>query len=90
MLFTHMVRTCRLDLPMDFYILHLFHQHDILLTPKVVALNTDYDQSYVGKRCRKLAEEGLLDRVDRGLFRLRDKGRRFVEGGLDASVLDEE
>lgn len=75
--------------PIDIYILEFFVQHDVLLTPKVVALNIDYDQSYVGKRCRHLADHGLLEQEDRGVFSLAETGREYIESGLDAGVLDE-
>ena len=83
-----MVRRVEWLSPADIYILQLFVENDIMLTPKVIAVNTDYDQSYVGKRCRLLAEKGLLEQVDRGLYRITPMGKKFIESGLDADVID--
>jgi predicted transcriptional regulator len=86
--FLHMVRRIEWLSPADIYILQFFVDHEIVLTPKVVAINTEYDQSYVGKRCRTLVEHGLLERPSRGQYQITEIGREFIESGLDPDVLE--
>lgn len=45
-------------------------------------------RKYAGERCRKLLEYGLLEKVDRGLYRLTDDGRAYLNEQLDASTLE--
>ncbi|WP_128479002.1 MarR family transcriptional regulator [Halorussus pelagicus] len=74
--------------PIDYEILEFYDHHDILLTPKVIAVNIDYDRQYTSKRCRALAEAGLLQQIDKGLYKLSNKGRQFLAGDLDVSKLE--
>ncbi|MHB9287341.1 hypothetical protein ACKVMT_09925 [Halobacteriales archaeon Cl-PHB] len=41
-------------------------------------------QSSVSRRCKKLAEHGLLRRIGEGVYLLTDRGERYLEGDLDA------
>jgi hypothetical protein len=58
------------------------------LTPQAL---DDFDVTvadYAGKRCKVLAEYGLLEQISRGLYRLTDDGRAYLDEELDASTLD--
>jgi len=48
----------------------------------------DIGRKYAGIRCRELADYGLLERVDRGLYRITDKGLAYLDEELDASELE--
>lgn len=48
----------------------------------------DIGRKYAGIRCRKLAKFGLLGKVEKGLYRLTDEGRAYLDEELDASTLE--
>jgi predicted transcriptional regulator len=56
---------------------------DIVASPSVIAANIDYTGEYISRRCRKLADEGLLQRVDASNYRLTELGERFLEGEIE-------
>ena len=47
----------------------------------------DISAAQAGKRLRKLEDYGLVDRYDRGIYRLSDKGCAYLNEELDASSL---
>lgn len=47
----------------------------------------DISRDYAGDRCRELTAYGLLERLDRGLYRLTDAGRAYLDEALDANEL---
>ncbi|RZH67852.1 MarR family transcriptional regulator [Natrinema altunense] len=74
--------------PVDYEIMLFFDEHAILVSPRVLAANIEYDRQYVSKRCRTLSEAGLLDIVDTGLYQLTETGTAYLEGTLDVSELE--
>lgn len=57
------------------------------LTPRAL---DDFDitsQGHASNRLSKLAHYGLVERISRGLYRLTDDGRAFLDEELDASTL---
>lgn len=72
--------------PVDYEIL-LFDDHPIKVTPKVLAVNIDYDRQYVSKRCGILSDAGLLESVDIGLYELTELGDVFLEGEIGGREL---
>lgn len=42
-----------------------------------------YSRQYVDKRCRKLADEGLLKHLGNGVYILTDDGEAYLDGKLD-------
>ncbi|MFD1635198.1 phage repressor protein [Haloplanus ruber] len=42
-----------------------------------------YSRQYVDKRCRKLADEGLLRHLGNGVYVLTDDGEAYLDGTLD-------
>jgi len=44
--------------------------------------------NYASNRLSKLADYGLVERLGRGLYRVTDDGRAFLNGNLDASALE--
>lgn len=62
------------------------------MTPRALSREGDVERldisrDYAGDRCRQLAEYGLLNRIDRGLYGLTDAGRGYLDETLDASTL---
>lgn len=97
MKFTYMVKQLTEEMvervpwmsPIDYEILLFFEEHDILVSPKVLGANIEYDRQYTGKRCRALQKADLLKRHDNGLYGLATRGRRFLKGEIDPSELEE-
>lgn len=56
--------------------------------PAVVARNVEIHSKYAGKRCRELAEFGLLDRMDDGYYSITEAGEAYLAGELDANKLE--
>ncbi|WP_226483249.1 MarR family transcriptional regulator [Natrinema amylolyticum] len=74
--------------PVDYEIMLFFDAHPILVSPKVLAVNIEYDRQYVSRRCSALSDAGLLESVDTGLYQLTDTGTAYLEGELDVSELE--
>lgn len=47
----------------------------------------DIGRKWAGQRCRTLVSYGLLEKVDKGLFRLAEEGEAYLDEELDASEL---
>jgi predicted transcriptional regulator len=75
----------------DDTILEFFEEHTIALPPSAVAYNVDFSTTHVRNRMRKLADEGLLKKVDekKGYYEITDRGRSYLAGDLDASDLED-
>nr|WP_205849529.1 helix-turn-helix domain-containing protein [Natronorubrum bangense] len=71
----------------DERVLEFLHEKDIVATPTVIAANIDYTSEYISRRCRKLTDAGLLQRVDASNYRLTDLGCRFLDGNIDADEI---
>jgi len=72
----------------DDRILETLESSGLVLSPRVLSENTDYTRNYINKRLKKLRENGLVDRVDDGLYRITDRGRAYLDGDLDAEDLE--
>jgi Mn-dependent DtxR family transcriptional regulator len=68
----------------DERVLEFLHEKDIVASPTVIAANIDYTAEYISRRCRKLADAGLLQRVDPSNYRLTELGERYLNGDVDA------
>jgi len=68
----------------DERVLEFLHEKDIVASPTVIAANIDYTAEYISRRCRKLADAGLLQRVDPSNYRLTELGERYLDGDVDA------
>lgn len=58
------------------------------LTPRAVAEFDVCSQGHASDRLAELADYGLVERITRGLYRLTDDGRAFLDEELDASELE--
>lgn len=68
----------------DERLLEFLYEKDIVASPSVIAANIDYTGEYLSRRCRKLADAGLIQRVDSSNYRLTELGERFLEGNVEA------
>lgn len=83
---------------LDDRILELFEEEDneAFFSPSEIAEDERirYSAPYVGKRCRKLADHGLLQRVSQSVYRITDEGRAYLRGEYDVEkgsyIMDDE
>lgn len=66
--------------PMDDEILGMFYDTDLVLSPSIVAFNTGYSKKEVNRRLIKLEKHRLVDRVERGKYRLTEFGEEYLLG----------
>nr|WP_323173206.1 winged-helix domain-containing protein [Natrialba sp. PRR66] len=72
----------------DERIMEFLQEKDIVASPSVIAANIDYTGEYISRRCRKLADAGLLQRVDPTNYRLTELGERFLGGDVEADEIE--
>ena len=68
----------------DERVLEFLREKNIVASPSVIAVNIDYTGEYISRRCRKLTDAGLLQRVDASNYRLTELGEQFLKGEIDA------
>lgn len=49
-----------------------------------------YNPKYIGTRCRKLADHGLLYNMGNGLYRLTETGTQYLSEEYDATQLNQQ
>jgi hypothetical protein len=69
--------------PLDDDILVLFHRKDLVLTPAIVAYNLDRSREEVNRRLSELADCGLVERVERGKYRITGVGVEYLDGASE-------
>lgn len=50
--------------------------------PTTISDNTGLERKYVGQRCRHLVDHDLVEKVDRGKYRLDDRGEQLMTGEI--------
>ena len=79
--------------PMDDRILEVFREEGNMtpfaLSREGLIPRVDTTRHYTAERCRKLVVHGMIEQLDRGLYRITDEGRAYLDEELDASTLDE-
>ena len=73
--------------PSDDTILELVREHGNL-TPTAIGDLGGPSAGHARNRCPKLAKYGLVERISRGLYRLTDEGRAYLDEELDAADLE--
>lgn len=73
----------------DERILEFLQEKDIVASPAVIAANIDYTGEYISRRCRKLADAGLVQRADATNYRLTTRGEQYLAGDVDAEELQD-
>ncbi|WP_338035238.1 MarR family transcriptional regulator [Haloarcula amylolytica] len=71
----------------DERIMEFLLEKDIIASPSVIAANIDYTGEYISRRCRTLANAGLLQRVDATNYRLTGLGKGYIKGDVDSSEI---
>ena len=71
----------------DERVLEFLCQKDIVASPTVIAANIDYTAEYISRRCRKLADAELVQRVDASNYRITDLGERYIDGDASADEI---
>lgn len=75
--------------PADVTILRfLYSARDItgdpaIMSPAIIAANTGLSRNHVGSRCRHLCQHDVVDRLDRGRYRLSEAGEALLSGAID-------
>jgi predicted transcriptional regulator len=57
-------------------------------SPSEIGDHIGYGRKHVGRRCRELAEHGLLINLGRGSYRITDLGERYLSGDTEPDELD--
>lgn len=63
-------------------------EKNIVASPSVIAANIDYTGEYISRRCRKLTQAELLQRIDASNYRITDFGEQFLRGEVEATELE--
>ncbi len=56
-------------------------------TPKTMGRNTGYSRKHCGNRARVLVEHDLVEKTDRGVYRITERGEKAVEGEIPPEEL---
>jgi predicted transcriptional regulator len=73
---------------LDERILELLEEdEDGFLRPSEIAEDRriDYTPQYIGRRCKELAEHGLIQEVSQSVYRITSEGEAYLEGEYDAT-----
>ena len=73
--------------PVDDRILEIFREYGNL-TPAAVEKFGGPSSSHSSRRCKRLADYGLLERIVTGLYTITEDGEAYLDEDLDASELD--
>lgn len=81
--------------PVDRDILELLHNdagRELVLTPGLIAENTDWERQTVREHLSDLLDHDLVEYHDesRAIYRLSARGRDYLAGKTDVSELEEE
>lgn len=49
-----------------------------------------WSKSYIGTRCRVLADNGFVRNLGNGTYQITDRGKEWLDGEFDARVFDED
>jgi DNA-binding IclR family transcriptional regulator len=65
---------------------------ELVLTPRLLADNTDYARTTVQEHLADLLEHGLVEYFDEpaSVYQLSDRGRSYLAGDLDVSELEDD
>lgn len=72
----------------DERVLEFLNEKEIVASPSVIAANIDYTSEYISRRCTKLQDAGLLQRVDATNYRITGLGERFLNGEVKADEIE--
>jgi predicted transcriptional regulator len=58
--------------------------------PAQISKEFDFHRKYIGRRCRILAEHGLLRNLGNGVYQITELGVAYLSGELDANELEKQ
>lgn len=58
--------------------------------PSQIANEFDFHRKYIGKRCRILEDHGFVENRGNGVYRITERGEKYLTGEFDASTLDDD
>lgn len=64
--------------PADDLILEVCAGANLVLTPSIIAYNIEYSREEINRRLSELERHSLVERVDRGKYRITDNGRQYL------------
>jgi predicted transcriptional regulator len=68
--------------PADDRILEVCATADLVLTPSIIAYNIEYSREEINRRLSELERHSLVERVERGKYRITDRGHRYLNNSL--------
>jgi predicted transcriptional regulator len=74
--------------PLDDEILELLASSELVLSPSIIAYNLDRSREGVASRIAVLTDVDLVEKVDRGKYRITEEGEQYLSGNLDAGKLN--
>jgi predicted transcriptional regulator len=72
---------------LDDEILELLDSSKLVLSPSIIAFNIDRSREGVADRITTLTDYGLIEKVERGKYRITEEGEQYLQGELDVSDL---
>jgi predicted transcriptional regulator len=72
---------------LDDEILELLDSSNLILSPSIIAFNIDRSREGVADRIAMLTDYGLVEKVERGKYRITEEGEQYLRGELDVSEL---
>lgn len=58
-------------------------------TPNKIADHLSKHNNYIGERCRKMLDHGLVERVDRGVYIISNKGEDWLDEKIGSDALED-
>jgi hypothetical protein len=75
--------------PSDYTLISEIGDYGGWMKPATLSLNVPYTREHVARRCKVLAENGLLERHEETpAYRISDRGRAYLSGDLDVEDLE--
>ncbi|WP_146416945.1 MarR family transcriptional regulator [Haloarcula hispanica] len=68
----------------DDRLLETLDESGMILSPRILGINTDYSRHYVSERLAVLLDAGLVEKADDGLYQITEKGGDYLSGDLSA------
>lgn len=71
----------------DDRILEILDESGLILSPAVIAINLEYNRSWVSRRISKLVDAGLVETINEGYYQITDLGLDYLSGELNDEEL---
>ncbi|MFB6185513.1 MAG: MarR family transcriptional regulator [Halobacteriaceae archaeon] len=71
----------------DDRLLETLEESGLILSPRILSVNTDYSRHYVSERLAKLLNAKLVEKKGDGLYQITKFGQEYLSGDLDVEDL---